>query len=291
VIKAYENRLYTNNQITITPELIALFREYWDQLVITPHTPNFSLPFYHLSNESSRFWQLKLRRGASLALTSSRSIRSFNSLNEAVDYAAIEFELSELLKDPPNRDILRFVILETYFKDTYQRLSERSGYSILEQFGNDILEEDPEKYVARIKKITEESKKEEVEEELYLRGAAFKREIPRIYDYTCAVSGYRVHSFENISLIDACHIIPFSESHNDSVTNGIALSPTIHRAFDRGLIGFDDDYRVLVSEKFVENESIFSIRQFHGRDIHLPPFKKYHPALENLRNHRLRWGL
>ncbi|MFC4198185.1 HNH endonuclease [Pedobacter jamesrossensis] len=30
--------------------------------------------------------------------------------------------------------------------------------------------------------------------------------------------------------------VPFNVSHNDKVTNGIALCPNLHRAFDRGLV-------------------------------------------------------
>ena len=96
----------------------------------------------------------------------------------------------------------------------------------------------------------------ELEEDSYMRGQAFKVVIPQIYDHTCAISRLRLNSFEkNISMVDACHIIPFSESHDDSVGNGIALCPNLHRAFDRGLISISDNYTVLVSSSFAEDSS------------------------------------
>lgn len=88
----------------------------------------------------------------------------------------------------------------------------------------------------------------------------------------------------NISMIDACHIIPFSESYDDTVTNGIALCPNLHRAFDRGLLSITPDFRVRVSEGFVE-EGKLTLRQFEGQRISLPANKKYWPNRESLEWH------
>lgn len=60
-------------------------------------------------------------------------------------------------------------------------------------------------------------------------------------------------------MIDACHIVPFSESYNDIVTNGIALCPNLHRAFDSGLISIDENYKVIVSNTFIEERNNYSI--------------------------------
>ncbi|MYC25998.1 MAG: HNH endonuclease [Gammaproteobacteria bacterium] len=40
----------------------------------------------------------------------------------------------------------------------------------------------------------------------------------------------------SVSLVEAAHLIPWSESNDDSVQNGIALMPTYHRAMDANLI-------------------------------------------------------
>lgn len=87
-------------------------------------------------------------------------------------------------------------------------------------------------------------------------------------------------------MIDACHIIPFSESYDDTIKNGIALCPNLHRAFDRGLISIDDNYKVIVSKKFIESKSSYLLRQFEGKMILLPTEKKFHPSIENLSQHR-----
>lgn len=89
----------------------------------------------------------------------------------------------------------------------------------------------------------------------------------------------------NVSIIDACHIIPFSESYDDTITNGIALCPNLHRAFDRGLIGTNESYRIVVSNVFTEDSTAYSIRFFDGKAIKLPNLKCYNPKKENLEWH------
>ena len=46
-------------------------------------------------------------------------------------------------------------------------------------------------------------------------------------------------------LVEAAHILPVGSPESaDHVTNGIALSPTYHRAFDAGLIYLDEHYQM-----------------------------------------------
>ncbi|PLX05203.1 MAG: hypothetical protein C0594_08070 [Marinilabiliales bacterium] len=71
VIKGIETGLISDNKIFITPELVSFFRSFWDKLVVTGHTPNFSLPFFHLKNEKSGIWKLKCKPGFDSAITSS----------------------------------------------------------------------------------------------------------------------------------------------------------------------------------------------------------------------------
>lgn len=75
---------------------------------------------------------------------------------------------------------------------------------------------------------------------------------------------------------------------NDTVGNGLALSPTLHRAFDRGLIAIDQNYRIQVKKDLSEPfDSAYSIRQFDGKQILLPDNPRYYPHPDNLRWHRV----
>lgn len=71
------------------------------------------------------------------------------------------------------------------------------------------------------------------------RAADFRQRVLFAYGHRCAVS--RVQ----LQLVDAAHILPVgAPGSSDHVRNGIALSPTYHRAFDAGLIYLDEQFRM-----------------------------------------------
>ncbi|MET3115346.1 putative restriction endonuclease [Pedobacter sp. CG_S7] len=79
------------------------------------------------------------------------------------------------------------------------------------------------------------------EEDVFVRNGLFKQLVPKTYNNQCSFTGMQLTSTFNYSFVDACHIVPFSYSHNDKVNNGIALCPNLHRAFDRGLVSISND--------------------------------------------------
>ena len=292
VLQAVKNQLITQNRIYVMPELIAIFRSNWNDLVLTQHVCNFALPFWHLKGNKkavkTKFWHPVAKPGYEMALQTKESVSSLGELNAAIDYVVLNEDLFSLMKDATQNAILTQFLLEKYFPDTKDKFSfsNKNYNTLLDDIEDKILNESREEYQVEIKKLL--LKKDE--EEIFLRGSLFKREIPKIYNNTCCISGMRIDTTINASMIDACHIVPFSHSYDDTVTNGIALCPNLHRAFDRGLIAIDDDYRVMVNNNFVESENAeYSIRIFNGRKILLPDIKKYHPSLENFQKHRSRF--
>nr|WP_243900273.1 HNH endonuclease [Hymenobacter defluvii] len=122
-----------------------------------------------------------------------------------------------------------------------------------------------------------------------VRSGLFKRVVLEAYDHTCAVSGLKLVSTRGAvaPLLDACHIVPWAISHNDTLPNGLALTPTLHRAFDRKLFWVDEEYRVQVAHDFGElNGGEHGIQQFAGRQLRLPPERAWWPGQENLRMQR-----
>ncbi|MBG8555267.1 HNH endonuclease [Hymenobacter guriensis] len=60
-------------------------------------------------------------------------------------------------------------------------------------------------------------------------------------------------------------------SHDDTIGNGLALTPTLHRAFDRHILRIDHDYRVRVASSFRElGGAGHGLRQFEGAKLRLP---------------------
>lgn len=281
ILQLVQNHIITNPKIYITPELVALFRENWSTLVTTKNDCNFALPFYHLKGD---FWILVPKPGFENILMHSTGMRSFSSLNAAIDFAVISDDLFGLMNEINTNLALINTLLDIYFPETKSRFKnpEYENQYSLDFFEKKIFNENPEEYKNQIKNLLQEKN----DEEIFIRGSVFKREIPKIYNNTCCISGMRIDSIINVSMIDACHIIPFSESYDDTVTNGIALCPNLHRAFDRGLISVNENYKVIVSSSFRENQSNYSIIKLEGKSILLPKSTAYFPSLENFRWHR-----
>jgi len=213
-------------------------------------------------------------------------MRSFNSLKSAVAYAEIDIELAELLLLEENRELLEMAILEKYFSHS----SNANSKDYLNNISNEILNDSAEEYKQRIQKLQSLLDKSDFQEEIYVRSGRFKREVLSAYNDTCAISGLKITTTENISMLDACHIIPFSETYDDTISNGIALTPTLHRAFDRGLIGINSSYEVVLSADFKENSSSpYCLSQFLGKRLILPINTHKYPSKGKLQTQLLRY--
>ena len=94
------------------------------------------------------------------------------------------------------------------------------------------------------------------------------------------------------TVVDAAHIKDWAVSFDDSPTNGLALCKLCHWTFDSGLVGFDDDYRVIVNRSITRDGNLPGhIQQFARRPMILPERECYYPATENLAWHRHRFKL
>jgi len=277
ILQAFQNNLITNQRIYITPELVALFKANWSLLVTSNHDCRFALPFYHLIGD--KFWILIPKAGFENILQLKAGMRSFASLNAAVECAIIKDDLLSLMKEKNSNSILQQFLLDEYFPETKINFSNSPGeqQKMFDDIESKILHDDAAEYRKEIQQLMQQHN----EEEIFLRGSLFKREIPKIYNNTCCISGMKIDATINVSMVDACHIIPFSESFNDTITNGIALCPNLHRAFDRGLIAIDGNYKVIVSDSFREDKTSYSIKAFEGKKIILPYQNDYFPLKEN----------
>lgn len=282
LLQAFSNKIYTDSKIYITPELVALFKSNWNLLVITNHDCRISYPFYYL--KSDKFWKLIPKPGFENINQMGSVMKSFSNLNAMLEYALIDDDLLELAQDTNSNNILKELLLNEYFLKTKNNFSnsnieqQQLFYDIEEK----ILREDAVEYKTEIKMLIAEQD----EEEIFLRGCIFKREIHKIYNNSCCISGMKIDAIVSVSMIDACHIIPFSESYNDTITNGIALCPNLHRAFDRGLIAIDENYKVIISKAFEEGITNYSIKAFKNQQILLPKQNIFYPLIDNFNWHR-----
>jgi putative restriction endonuclease len=272
VLQGIEMGEMRDNRIYITPELVARFKDLWHLLVHDIRfTANFSLPFYHL--KTSGFWQLHTYAGREILVSASHSIKSFAALKDSVAYASLSDDVFAALLDATNRAIVRRALLDKYLGGQQLR---PTGYDMLQVVEQQILHEPASAYKKDTAGVDDE--------ELFVRSGVFKKVIPRVYNNACCISGMQIIATRDVQMIDACHIVPFAVSHDDTIRNGLALSPNFHRAFDRFLISINEDYRVVVSKDFTE-AGVPSLRAFEGKKIYLPREVGYRPGAEHVRWH------
>lgn len=258
---------------------MGLFQENWRLLVRTAHQSDFTQPFYYLQSDKvlgEGLWKLYLNSGYQI----NAHIRSVQTLSEVVAYGSLNEKLAVLLSDAVNRSTVRDYLLSIYFpKDKakyYKHKQLNDGFYHVVQ---SLVLNGPE---ARHKHISIQT-----EEDVFVRSGLFKRYIPQLYQDTCAMTGMRMWSTFKYNFIDACHIVPFAVTHDDTVTNGIALCPNLQRAFDRGLVSIDQDYRIMVSDHIDEQaEHSYSLSKLRGKPILHPRNDGYYPSQQNLGWHR-----
>ncbi|RUT72936.1 HNH endonuclease [Ancylomarina longa] len=288
VIRAFEKGEIINNWIEPSGELLVHFRNIWEHLVHTEHTPNFSLPFFHLKNEKGKFWELITFPGKKLPVTKSSSIRSYRALVDCVAAAKLSDEFYLKVLDPIQREIMRQTILSTYFPN-YIENDLLKPELLTEGIRNEILFDPAFNYARKVKRIITEKPKVEVEEELVMRSTTFRKAVKQIYNQQCAITGLKIDFSATMSMVDACHITPFANTYDDTITNGIALSPTIHRAFDRGMLAISDDYTILIHKNVRDYSSGQGLMNYQGQSIILPNDEKFYPSLGRFKEHRKRF--
>jgi len=272
IIEGIQDGTICSPQIYLTPQLIADYKKNWSLLVTnTAYKPNFFKPFYHL--KSSGFWTLNAYPGFENALQN--SFQSIVKLDEAIEYAELALELFDLLINEKSRNLLLMALLNTYFSTSKEQYTSQERNQYLFKIQQELMHENTESYQPKFNEWDEE--------EIFVRSGLFKSLVPQVYNHTCCISGLRVIAKGNISMIDACHIMPFRLSHNDCISNGIPLCPNLHRAFDRGIISIDENYKVIVSDIFVEShDNRYGIKQFEGKQILLPNEFQYFPDIKKL---------
>lgn len=113
----------------------------------------------------------------------------------------------------------------------------------------------------------------------------FRAAVLTTYNSTCAISGVA-----GAELLTASHVIPWSESveRRADPRNGLCLNALLDRAFDRGLFSLDDNLRVIVSRRLIDNVAEANLKcsldQIEGISLSMP--SRFLPDPEAIRFHR-----
>ncbi|CAI0818821.1 Uncharacterised protein [Serratia entomophila] len=109
----------------------------------------------------------------------------------------------------------------------------------------------------------------------------FRKNVLEAYGYRCCITG-----LEEPVLLVASHILPWSHSIEQRLnpSNGLCLSSLHDKAFDRGLITFDENFELVLSPQLKRLKSSFCVENFEkyeGKKLRLPNiFKPSHKYLK-----------
>lgn len=116
------------------------------------------------------------------------------------------------------------------------------------------------------------------------RERAFATGVKSAYVDTCAMTGLRILNGGGRSEVQAAHIRPVMDDGPDAISNGVALSATVHWMFDRGLLSIDDNYDILTASDRVPDTALRLLSP--DRKLLLPSRPELRPALKYLDYHR-----
>jgi putative restriction endonuclease len=260
ILDLAEQGALPDTTLPLTPELAFQFYSYWN---IVAHgrrqRPDVRLPFHYLKSDG--FWS-----ALDVAGKPSPDPRVTRSAALAGDFVAFA-------RDPAWREKARRILIAKYFEP-----EERVALYAL--VGLPVPHEDG---IARDANYSSAGEAEKTGRE-----ARFRLNVVAAYNYTCALTSYRLTTISAGSIVDAAHIHPFASSRNNDPRNGLALCKNAHWLFDMGLWTLTDDYRVIVAlGRFTEQSpDQKALADYQGQKIHLPKDPKLWPDPVRIAWHR-----
>lgn len=119
------------------------------------------------------------------------------------------------------------------------------------------------------------------------RDPKFRQEVLRAYEHRCAVTGFQIALGGSYFGCEAAHVQWHAYGGPDSVDNGFAVEPTLHKLFDAGAWTLTDERRVLVSAELTgADATVQRIRGLHGEVLRAPLSGAPGVSVEYIRWHR-----
>jgi len=260
-------------------ELNELFTNYWRQIIPLSQKSSIAFPFSRLRNEP--FWNLIPFDGNKITSEAVNNITSVSELEKWANAAQLDEPLYELMMDKFSRSTLRNALLEAHFSPKASQALQKQAVMNGLAWG----------YAEKLAEMAHEPLVEKVLQEREvaqpIRDAGFKTAVVRAYDHRCALCGVRILTTEGHTCVDAAHIEPWSESHNDDIRNGMALCKLCHWAFDNAMAAVGQKYEVMISNQVQQAPNTAgSLLALQGRGLIGPEDQKIWPYLPYLANHR-----
>ena len=133
----------------------------------------------------------------------------------------------------------------------------------------------PEDYTGETRRVVTEQR---------IKQSFFRRAVLSSYRGRCCMSG-----LSEPRLLIASHIVPWSRDEKNRLnpSNGLCLSALHDKAFDKGMLTLDNDFRVVLASRITRSEDAFIrdvLRPLAGQKITLP--ERFVPDRSFLATHR-----
>jgi putative restriction endonuclease len=260
IFELAQDGLLPPKTLPLTPDLASRFMSYSTVVANRrPQRPDVRYPFHHLGSDG--VW------------TPLDENCEKSDDRKRTRYVELPSDFVLFASDPACRDKARHLLIAKYFRPS-------EGIALYELIGLPIPSE---------VEIEQNAAYKSAEEAMQAgREAKFRIHILAAYDYTCALTGYRLATIGGTSIVDAAHIHQFADSRNNELGNGIALCKNAHWLFDKGLWTISDDFRVVVaSSRFTESgKPDLLLGNYQGTSLRLPDDRTLWPSPVHLAWHR-----
>jgi putative restriction endonuclease len=99
------------------------------------------------------------------------------------------------------------------------------------------------------------------------RDSAFREVVRSQYGWLCAISRIALATPSMLHEVEAAHVVPLDAGGTDDIRNGMALTQTIHWAFDHGLMGVRPDRTIYIPRRVKRMKENAFLRQFENKPI------------------------
>ena len=132
----------------------------------------------------------------------------------------------------------------------------------LSQANNEILSitEQPFQLIGPVRRVDTRQRR-------IARCSVFRERVRRAYNHTCAVSSIDIATPRMIYEVESSHVVPVSEGGSDDLRNGLALTQTLHWAFDKGLFGIRPNRTIYIPRRVRAMQENSFLRQYENQPI------------------------
>ena len=286
IMDLIDQRELKSEFIEISPELLYVFDKYWAAVMPIGSRGNMVMPFFHMRSEN--FWELQSHAGKEDLAQVLRKCDSIKQFSEIYSGALLNKDLFCLMLDAKAKIKIRGILL-SYFDEHSQynlhstTLNNKIAYEYsLKLFEYARNEPAEAKALHPIKKSNKNAT---------IRDQGFRKAVVSAYEHRCAICGIRILTCQGHTVVDASHIVPWSDFYNDDVRNGLCLCKLCHWAFDELLLSITKDFKIRTSPALHYNKNIpRHLSQTDGCEIAKPKEKCYWPAEVFLNHHMKRFA-